>query len=253
MATIGTCALCETKNVELKSSHIVSKWTYRRLVGYEPAAAKTPVMVADGAAVLTQKQVTEHLLCGECENRLSVPENYASKVGVQADNSFPALDSVKGVQSENGVTLADASALDICALTYFGVSVFWRADVAQIEPIVSLGGSREAVRQFLLGRGSFPAAVDLFVTLFKPEKSFPRIDRIVVFPATTSDSGVERHDFTACGMRFTMYAGGEVPASLKGVSFTKDGVTFISNGEGLLRSVASEVVSSPAKGTLAGK
>jgi len=253
MPTTGTCALCQAKNIELKDSHIVSKWLYRRLVGYDPAAAPSPVMVADGASELTSKQVKEHLLCGTCENRLSVRENYASKVGVQADGSFPAMNTVTVVNSGGGVTLADAKGLDVDKLTYFGVSVIWRADVAQIEPIVDLGKSREDVRQYLAEQGPFPQNADLFITLFKPDPSFPRIDRIVAFPATASESGVDRHDFIACGMRFTMYAGGAVPASLKGASFLNDKLCFISDGAGLLASVAREVTSSPAKGSLASR
>jgi hypothetical protein len=253
MPIVGTCTLCQGKNVELKDSHIVSKWTYRRLVGYAATAAPNPVMVADGASVLTSKQVTEYLLCGTCENRLSVRENYASKIGVQPNGSFPAKDTVNVVQSENGVTLADAQGLDVDALTYFAVSVFWRADVGQIDPIVNLGRAREDIRRYLLGQLPLPADVDLFVSLIVPEQSFPRIDRIIAFPATSSESGVERHDFTACGIRFTMYAGGEMPTALTDVSFPRKKVVFISDGRSLLNSVAREVVSSPAKGSLASR
>ncbi len=251
--TIGTCGLCELQNVELKNSHIVSKWTYRRLVGYDAAAAPNPVMVADHLSVLTSKQVTEKLLCGACELLFSVPENYASRVGVQPDDSFPAKDAVKILQTEPGISLADATGLEIDHLTYFAVSVFWRADVAQIEPIVTLGAAREPLRQYLLGKSQLPADADLFVTLYVPDSNTPRIDRIVAFPATTTESGVERHDFTACGMRFTLYTGGMVPIPLKTFSFARSKNVLISDGRSLLASAHREVLASPATGLLAKK
>lgn len=103
----------------------------------------------------------------------------------------------------------------------------------------------------LLGRMGFPAESDLFVRLLVPPSGSPRIDRIVAFPATTSESGVERHDFTACGMSFTLYAGGEVPGALYKFSFPQKRMVLLSDGRALLESVAREVTASPAAGSLA--
>ena len=185
MATIGTCALCEAANAEPKNSHAVSKWTCRRLIGYAPRPAPNPVQAANKFCVLTPKQVTEHLLCADCENGLRLRENYASKMGVQPDGSFPAMDSVSVVENDKGIVPPDGKALDVGQLTYFAVSVFGRADVAQIEPIVDFGNSREPIRQYLAEQTPLRAGVELFVTLFQPAPFFSRIDRIVAFPATS--------------------------------------------------------------------
>lgn len=250
MSRIGTCALC-SQSKELLDSHIVSKWTYRRVLGYEPNAAPAPVQVFDGKSVLTSKQVTQHLLCADCEQRLSTWENYASKVGLQADGAFPARDAVKVVATEGNLKVAESGGLEVDMLTLFAVSVFWRADVAQIEPIVNLGKARDPIRNYLLGRVGFPADSNLFVRLLVPPSGSPRIDRIVAFPATTSESGVERHDFTACGMSFTLYAGGEVPGALYKFSFPQKRMVLLSDGRALLESVAREVTASRAAGSLA--
>lgn len=245
----GTCALCQTSNVTLLDSHIVSKWTYRRIVGYEPTAAPNPVMVAGGRSVLTSKQVKSYLLCQTCENLLSTRENYASQVGLQADSTFPALAAASVVEQKDGVELADIGTLDTDKLTHFAISVFWRADVAQIDPIVDLADAREPLRKYLVGETTLPTSCSLFVTLIRPDPTYPRIDRVVAFPATSDDG--KRHDFVACGMRFTMYTQSAAPRALDQISCSGHKLVFISDGRSILNAVAAAVQASQAEGKLA--
>jgi hypothetical protein len=249
MNPIGTCALCKSSNVTLIDSHIVSKWAFRRIVGYDPAAGPNPVAVHGGRAGFSSKQATEYLLCRPCEDLLGVRENYAAKTGLQADSTtFPALTLAKTIEKDDNMELADASALDVDKLIYFAVSVFWRADVAQIDPIVDLAGAREPIRQYLFG-GSLPAELDMILTLSRPQVRFPRVDRIVAFPETDSDQP-HRHEFIACGMRFTMYTSAP---HLEEASLPRKRRLLISDGRSIVNAVAEEAQTSTAYAKLAAK
>lgn len=251
MSPTGICALCQTSGVALIDSHIVSKWVYRRVVAFNPTGGNAPVAVDAGRAGFSSKQATEHLLCKPCEDLLSVRENYVAQNGLQPDGAtFPALAQAKIVQAQGDLKLADVSALDVDKITHFAISTIWRADVAQIEPIVSLGAWREPIRQYLLG-ALLPVNVNVVLTLLQPPPQLPRVDRMVTFPATSDDG--TRHDFIACGMRFTLLMAGTTPPPMEDVSLPRTKLALISDGRALLNAIAEEVQTSTTYGKLAGQ
>ncbi len=251
MNPTGTCALCRTPNTLLINSHIVSKWVYRRIIAYDPAEGTVPVVVDAGRVGLSSKQATEYLLCRPCEDILGIRENYVAQSGLQPDSTtFPALAQARIVQGQGDLAIAELSGIDVDMITHFAVSVIWRADLAQIEPIVTLGEWREPIRQYLLG-GPLPENVNIVLTLIRPQPHFPRIDRIVAFPATSDDG--RRHDFMACGMRFMVFTSTEAPPPLDEVSLPRTKRALISDGRSLLDAVAEEVQTSTASGRLATK
>jgi hypothetical protein len=248
MNPTGTCALCKTSAVPLIDSHIVSKWVYRRIIGYDPTPGTGTVAVADGRAGYSSKQDSEYLLCRSCEDRFGTREDYVARNGLQPDSTtFPALTVATSLDRAENIELADASALDVDQLTYFAASVFWRADVAHSDPIVDLAEAREPIRQYLLGQ-ALPTGVDLVVTLIRPQPHFPRIDRVVAFPGTDVDTPT-RHEFIACGMRFTMFT--SAPHGMEEASLPRKKRLLISDGQQILNAIAEEAQTSMAYGKLA--
>ena len=251
MAAIGRCALCQTPGVELLESHVLPKWAYRRIVAYV-AGARNPVEVGSGIAVRTSRQVKVNLLCAQCEDRFGRRENYASTIVVQADGAFPALDLANPQRVTQDIVVATMGHLDIDQLTYFAISVFWRADVAQIDPIVHLGPAREAIRRYLLELDPLPQPVELVVQLIEREPTTPRIDRIVIFPASHPESDPPLHDFVICGIWFRLYVGElNGPEHFAG-SFPRNRGARIIGAQTVLRQsdIADEVQTSTARGAL---
>src|SRR5687768_8597876 len=64
---VGTCALClETR--ELRDSHFLPAGFYRIM---REGSGEDPVLVNKSAAFMSSAQARAHLLCGECEHRLT--------------------------------------------------------------------------------------------------------------------------------------------------------------------------------------
>lgn len=250
MKEIGICALCRTPNVELIDSHVISKWIYRRILAYTPNGGPNGVAVSDGRAGLSGRQASKHLLCRPCEDLFGKWESYMSQVALQPDSSsFPALTAATTLAKDQGLEVAEFIDLDVSSITRFAVSVFWRADVADGEPLVDLGPARNDIRNFLLERGPLPDAVDVVLTLIRPPTGTPRIDRMLVYPGTDPDDS-RRHEFLACGLRFTMFT---AFPHLEVASLPRLKRVLISEGSSIVNAIAEEAQTSTAYGTLAAR
>lgn len=250
MSPSGTCALCHTPNVALIDSHIISRWLYRRLIELNPTGdSNSLVQVSGDKALLISKQISKYLLCRNCEDLIGQSEQYTSNVVFQTDQSFPLLAQSSLSNDDGKLALAEVNGFDVDKITRFAISVFWRADVAQIEPIVDLSSSREAIRRYLLGQTSLPPFIDLIVTLLRPVPMFPRIDRLVICPQTQDPP--EEHLFVACGIRFVLYTGASIPSTLAEFSFPRKQRAFAESGELLLHAVVEKTKASNPQGKLA--
>src|SRR4051812_49271263 len=81
------CRLC-LKDVPLRASHIVPKWAWKkaRSEGHENPNV---VNVHGGVAVQTSAQITEKLLCDECEQRLGRHDGYVGALVYAQDGMAP--------------------------------------------------------------------------------------------------------------------------------------------------------------------
>jgi hypothetical protein len=135
--TTGACELCRT-TAELRESHVIPKFAIRWMketgTGYIRRVAAANIRLQDGAK--------RRMLCGECEQRFSGPENYFA-----AEVFRPFLSGARSV-------VYDAR------LTYFVVSLLWRAlqrernEAADLpeRPNLQFAEAQAEWREFLLGR-----------------------------------------------------------------------------------------------------
>jgi hypothetical protein len=251
MSPTGICMLCQVANVVLIDSHIVSRWIYRRTLEYAPAAGAHAVAVVDGRAGYSCKQMSTHLLCRACEDLLGDWEDYAASISLQEDSvTFPLLGSAIGIMATSDAAVAQLTgSVDIDKLSRFAVSVFWRADVAQSEPVVDLHLAREPIRAYLLG-APLPSQIELVLTVLRPRPGAPRIDRIVIYPETNGEDG-DRYQFVACGMRFTLFT--KPTSDVLVASLPRKGRLVASDASDLLATVTSKAQTSAAYGKLAHK
>jgi hypothetical protein len=134
---IGKCKLClQTK--ELQNSHYLPKGAYK--INRAPALKNaSPVVLSNDQLLQSSAQLSDYLLCSDCEQRFSkngeawvlgsVPRNYGEK--------FPILDALNAEVPllTDGDTKfyagAKVKSLDMEKIAYFAISVFWRGAVHQ--------------------------------------------------------------------------------------------------------------------------
>jgi hypothetical protein len=168
-----------------------------------------PVRASDGVAMLDPSQLKAYLLCVGCEKTLGVWEKYASKISLQANDSFPALALVSARGAlESGDAYAEAMGLDCEVLTRFFVSIFWRASVSALIPNFSLDSEAEFgpyLRELSL---PLPSCARLMVQLIHVSDGV-RFDRGFTFPYVDGprDGSFRLHSFTALGMHACLIVG----------------------------------------------
>ena len=252
---IGTCRLCQRTEVQIKNSHIIPKWTFRKIgKQYPEEGYELPVIITEGVAEQKQDQFTEHLLCRACELRLCQLEDHVARQVRQQDGTFPALTTVtnRGTRSNSGeFQLGDPTDLNIAALTRFAISVIWRASVSRVFPRAHIDEPyEEQFRLFLLDDGwSFPEDAVLALELIEelPDDE-QRIDHLATSPTTSPESGYVLHWFCLFGLHFRLFVGPAVPMVFQQLCVVRAKMVAISRGRGLLEQLAGKARESEVKG-----
>jgi hypothetical protein len=183
------------------------------------------VVISDGKALQSSRQVSDYKFCAECEGRLNkggedwvlknVPRDYGGPFSIHRilSNGKPrvigkefllfARESVPGI--------------DIDSLIYFGMSVFWRGTQSW-SPVeggrpakVHLGRYERSIRMFLLGKGGLPQDVVLTVAVWPYKKVHP----MTLFPRQDIVGGVRRYWFYFSGFIFLLTTGKKISLSTK--------------------------------------
>ena len=179
---VRTCALC--RNVRpLRRSHLLPAALYRLLL-WKEGTNPSPLVVSEHRQDRTSRQVQDHLMCQACEQLFSAKgESWVLRKCCRGrSGAFELRDEVlaepPAVDYGNGLTEYSTAGIPgaFAYLTYFALSVFWRAVVNRwrvlgrdYEPI-SLGPYEESIRHFLLGVGPFPDRAALTVLISNAPK-----------------------------------------------------------------------------------
>jgi hypothetical protein len=99
-------------------------------------------------------------------------------------------------------------AIDLAQLSYFALSVFWRASACPWDALdqtmqIDLGPYREKLRRFLLGEEGFPEHAVLIASV--STKTTPQLG--AVFPYSNRVNGVWQHRFSMPGMASWLHLG----------------------------------------------
>ena len=258
---IGQCRLCRQEGAELRDSHIVPSWAYARIVS-DLAKPANPVSITGDVALLSSKQVREHMLCEGCEQRLSGWENYASSMVVQEDESFPWIKHSLPVFARVGpdvlptdeVALLECSRLDVHALASFGASVVWRASASRVAvPGVSLGPYEDKFRKYLVNGAPFPSVARLVIYVHTPARriGFPSANRMITVPTTVKNTGYARHWFLLCGVSFHLFVGGLLPEFTRSLCFVGTSRVIAQPSDQMVDLLGDAAIGAKAKGLLA--
>src|SRR5512135_3883800 len=134
------CALCKA-DAPLKNSHIIPEFLYRSL--YDDKHRFHQISIEpERVNLYLQKGLREPLLCGQCEQRVSVWERHMSLV----------LAGGIGIGVRRVDNRLFLSQLDYKTLKLFQLSILWRASVSTLPAFaqVILGPHEERIRIRLL-------------------------------------------------------------------------------------------------------
>lgn len=221
---VGVCKLClQTKS--LQDSHYLPKGAYK--INRAPALKNpNPVILSNEQLLQSSAQLSDYLLCSDCEQRFSmngeawvlnnVPRNYGEK--------FPILDALsaeKPLLVDDGTKLYAGSkvkSLDMAKIAYFALSVFWRGAVHQWTsslgteaPDVQLCAYEEPIRHFLLGSPQLPEDVAIWV-LVCPNGS---VLNAALMPWDNPLPECSRYVFYLSGLYFVLHFAYKLPETFR--------------------------------------
>ena len=231
MEIIGQCRLCLNER-PLRDSHFIPQAAYKLVRG--KGKNPHPLVVSADKALQTSFQTRAHLLCHECEQRLSKngedtffrncyrgPENFRLlqllRLGkpVLEDERFAAF------------IAPDTEAATVERIGYMGLSVLWKSaahvwrDRDGTMPSISFGPLyQEQVRHYLLGTGPFPENAALIVEVSDENN---RLIAVVGTPASAKWPTHYLHWIDICGIRFNLLIGARLPSHMKELSVFRPG------------------------------
>jgi hypothetical protein len=188
------------------------------------------VRLTGDIAIISGEQLSEYLLCLDCERRFGAWERYvAEKVAQQVNGRFPGLDTIEPSRSpdDKSTRATDASALDLDKIVSFVASIFWRASVSSAVADLSLGAKYdEEFRNYLRGEEPFPQNVRLFFQLLLSDKELP-VDRVMAEPHNLHGDGHEFYLFAGCGMLMSLVVGDNFPPQYDDLCLARSGTMVI--------------------------
>jgi hypothetical protein len=242
---VAPCRLCGNLG-ELQDSHIIPRWCYERILN-GPEGRQPQAVLIDGrreTQSYSNNQLSEYLLCTACEIRCGRWDDYASRILVQEDLSFPWLDMVPGGAPDRVV---DAGNVDVDAITRFVYSVVWRGSVSTVLP-APLGDRYEReFAEYLLDRSEVPPRTCAVVKLLATRS----MQRQIIPPQAGRFRSCHRHYFAACGSVFQVYVGGLIPSVLWSAHFPAERVVIVGDGSDLKKLIAPGIATYRTVGKLA--
>ncbi len=189
--------MCAATNVELADSHVIPSWAYKRIrnqAGSDPLLNNpNPVRMRGSTAVQLSKQIKEPMLCTDCEQRFGVREDWFRRLTEAEEGALPPLSGLLDPARptiDHEHSLARVGRLDVSALAYFALSVFWRAhECSKISDFSLERRSADAIRLWLDGNAAPPSSLSL--TAYYCEQGYlDRPDLASAFKTPASSGGL---------------------------------------------------------------
>jgi hypothetical protein len=218
----GNCRLCLQVR-ELQDSHLLPSSVYKKTRG-SGEGSQHPYMLSAEGARQNSRQVSDYLLCRDCEHRFNVRgERYVMSL-VKSKQGFPLQEMLRASNATHpkvtmntaGYSVIDSPAIDRNKLAYFAASVFWRAAVHTWRNDDGttfrnrLGKYEEPFRQYLLG-AAFPENAVLTVFACSDRNS----QETFFMPAFRRVEEHFGHGFNCRGIHFVMNVGKIIPKEIR--------------------------------------
>jgi hypothetical protein len=213
----GRCKLCLREEQDLQESHLMPAGMYRRIRSEEKNPH--PIMITADGSRPNSMQVTDYVLCRECESRFdALGENYTLRFAA-GNGRFRLLEELETAQPSfakpewRGYKAADSPGIKREQLAYFAFSIFWRAS-AHIWPStdgksklrgIDLGkDNNEHLRRYLYGKSAGPPGMMLFFVVLTDRLS----QGTFYLPSLSHKKDFcWSYGFSACGLTFLLTVG----------------------------------------------
>lgn len=232
LPTAGRCRLCARVGV-LRDSHLLPKAIYR-LARREDRRNPNPVHVADRFAVATSRQVSQPLLCEQCEQLFSTQgESDVMAQCYRGERSFRLrehLQSLPPAHTRGDIRVVPVQEATSRPFLYFAASIFWRSAAATwrfegkpIESVVLGARYQEELRRYLLGEQAFPTNARVFVHTWRDTP----LGHASTFPFSSRINGLRRHSFLIPGIHFILLLGKAVLQQAEPFALNSDEGSFM--------------------------
>jgi hypothetical protein len=214
------CKLCKEER-ELQESHFLPAAVYAQLRG-ATQQNPNPVLISNRNSIATSRQITGRVLCGKCEQRFSkfgeawVLGNMARADGFKIQDTVIASQPLGANETIAFYSSKSMPEIDMDALVYFSMSVFWRASAHIWRKIsgpmegIDLGPFEEPIRRFLLG-DKFPADTVILVSVWPTKEVLPA----AYTPRRGKSPDCHFFNFLIPGLEFKLFTGRRIPDSLR--------------------------------------
>ena len=212
---VHSCRLCLEQN-PLQESHIIPEFFYKRL--YD-SKHRFLIISTDSDRKNSQKQkgLRERLLCFDCEQKLSVFENYGKRI---------LLDGRRKIDFVSTGTMK-ISPVDYRLARLFADSMLWRMSVSQNQFFsgFSLGVHEEKFRssirdQNALPHNSFPCRIEAHFEAGRFLRDY------IAQPEIVNGNGEDLAQFTVAGFHF-VYILRRIEIEAKSAFLNESGCLFI--------------------------
>jgi hypothetical protein len=179
-----------------------------------------PVVVHDGIAVISAEQVSQRLLCRDCEDRFSASgEDPVLRHCNRGGGRFRLRDALRSTEAEEARSGFSVHRLEgslaplVAPHIYFALSIIWRAAAATWrfggKPLerLSLGPYEERIRRCLLGEEPVPTHARIVMQVLGSDS----LGATSAFPYSSRVGDVFRHKFSIPGEFFILFLGQGAP------------------------------------------
>ena len=228
MTQIGECKLCLSKK-DLQDSHFLPASINK--ICRDAATGQNPIALSVGVAKHTTDQISAYVFCSECEKLLNGKGEAWTHLNMARPEGFLIRDALEKVApalaTDHFAVYAGAGVrgIDIDQLSYFGMSIFWRAAVLR-WPALNEGEPRmnrlwfdkyeEPIRLFLLTGAPVPPAISLLISVWPHKNPLPPI--AFHTPVGKRNQGWYSYSFYIPGLDFKLAIGREIPPVLRQMS-----------------------------------
>jgi hypothetical protein len=223
---VGTCGLCRKGNVTLLDSHYIPAAIYK-LHRSPQLQNANPIQVLDGTAYTSGKQVSDHFLCAECEDRFNrggeawvIPRLWRDEKSFPLREALLAHGAAETTAKYSAFASPNITDVRVDQLSYFAASIFWRgaAHVWRVDnrptARLALGPYEEQFRQYLLG-SAWPKNAALIAQVSAGMEALRNSSTAPPY-LMNKDGKSTIYRFSVPGINFFLWLGAALPEDIRG-------------------------------------
>jgi len=207
------CRLCLVESEQLCESHFLPAFSLKRAaVDSVTGQYSHPVAHRKEIASQNANPLKARALCPDCEDLIKKRgEYYSSMVCYQEEGSFPLRELMQRTRTPKEEARFQLQGMKCEALAYFGLSVFWRADLWKEfykDIILELPhGQNEQLCRWLLTPKGIPTNTEIWLTVVDSpcEQHDAEYGQMISAPYQVQNSEIFQARFLCVGLVYDLF------------------------------------------------